>query len=579
MHLSKKLLLIAVIITVVFIVLYQHPPIQAQTPTPTVDLSFSNINLQPVATIQPQATPVSRIETDSPEPAPPSQAELQPLAAWEGCAADDDLCLQPPDCVDNGAICYYEARPGPYDETESSRGLMHYVRVDLTRGAYFDNMLAGDRLKMFCQREANHIEMGEPASYKPFLAWANFDPSLTEPADLTVIERNRTGDNRNLHYNTVLGFSRQRDFSGRQPFFVINSSFFTPESAPEGSQWRNGEMLRVDPNRTMIAFSADGRRAEILWGDGAPALYGQPHPPKPPFCLDDGSGYPVEVAQLAEGADVSWIHNAIGGGPVFIVRDSTDLDANGRPRVKIANPWIDEPNSAYVPINPLGESFGQPGGLYENEDTWGHRRYMYFSDNPHTFVCVGDSVTILGVAHRMSGLDVARILVQEGCHTAMGMDDNSSSGFAWRGEFGRSLREPDQFRWISNAIGVFSREAWPEPEAMPVSEALWLGKPETTPPPRTVSPMALWVPTSTGYPYDFTGLANVGQPVRFRTFESDRSPYASPEVEWTFGDGTQIHHTLRPSHTYRAAGVYTVTLTLTETTGFVVTDSLRVTVR
>ncbi|MBA1443926.1 MAG: PKD domain-containing protein [Gammaproteobacteria bacterium] len=51
-------------------------------------------------------------------------------------------------------------------------------------------------------------------------------------------------------------------------------------------------------------------------------------------------------------------------------------------------------------------------------------------------------------------------------------------------------------------------------------------------------------------------------------------------IEWNFGDGSaQVSGTLTPSHTYPTAGIYTVTLTVTDKDGGVGSDTLTVTVQ
>ncbi|NEP82840.1 MAG: phosphodiester glycosidase family protein [Okeania sp. SIO3B3] len=352
---------------------------------------------------------------------------------------------------------------------------MQYVRIDLNVGAYVDNLFAGSYPKTFCWRAENHAKMGEPEGYVGFIAWSEFDPYLTEPADMTVVQRNRQTDTFNVFYNTVPPLAyRNRDFNGRIPIFVLNGSYFTPESAPEGTQARNGQFFRTDVNRTMLAISADGRRAEILWGDGSPVRYGEPRQLQYVVCEEDENGELYEPLRFAPGVDVSWIHTAIGGGPLFVLPDPNDLDANGNPRIKVSVAYSTDTTATTVPYNPLGESFGQPNSLYENNLDWEHRLDVYATRVPHTFVCTtSDNALIMGVSKRINGTELGQTLIQLGCTHAMALDDNSSSSFIWRGEYSRSLKIRDKFRYMGNAIGVYSQGGWTAPATQPIPHKSW----------------------------------------------------------------------------------------------------------
>lgn len=403
-------------------------------------------------------------------PAPATDPALLSRPSVLSCLDNMDECAHPlrPDCVDGGAICLHHDAPGPYNRyanetwvpgTEARYGKLTYVKIDRRRGASVDNLLAGypNYPKVFCQRPANHLSMGEPAGPSPFIAWSDFNPSLTTPANVTVVQRNGP----HLHWMTVPDFAQQPNPDGDYPIFVLNGSFFTPEAAPEGSHWRYGEVQRLSPNRTMLAFSQDGSRAEILWGDGAPIQFGTYKQLKTVICQQNARGELVEVPQPARGVDLSWIYSAIGGGPVFVVPDPNDLDERGQPRVKVAFPGSTEVTTKTVPFNPLGEHFGQASSPYRDEDAFTHRFYIYFAkDNPKSFVCVGDNVVLLGIAQDMSGLELGNSLVELGCHTAMGLDDNSATAFAWRQVYALSPAKRDTFRHVPNAIGVFAKEQW-----------------------------------------------------------------------------------------------------------------------
>jgi PKD repeat protein len=69
-----------------------------------------------------------------------------------------------------------------------------------------------------------------------------------------------------------------------------------------------------------------------------------------------------------------------------------------------------------------------------------------------------------------------------------------------------------------------------------------------------------------------------GQPVDFSGSFTDLNPSDTHTINWTFGDDGTANGTLTPSHTYAAAGVYTATLTVVDSSGFSISDSLKVTV-
>lgn len=72
--------------------------------------------------------------------------------------------------------------------------------------------------------------------------------------------------------------------------------------------------------------------------------------------------------------------------------------------------------------------------------------------------------------------------------------------------------------------------------------------------------------------------ADVGQAVSFAGSFTDPGTADTHTIEWDFGDGATTSGTLTPTHTYSAAGVYTVVLTVTDDDGGVGQDTLAVTV-
>lgn len=446
-------------------------------PTDVVTNIDGEISSTTSPTINNQATPNRPTDSSSgmsqtfatPQP-PPITPQLLPQPSVLNCLVDIDSCRKQvrPDCVDGGSICLHHEQPGPYNRyanllwepgTEARFGQLTYVKINRRQGAVVDNLLAGypNYPKVFCNRPANHLSIGEPASANPFIAWSDFNPHVAASPTLTVVQQNGA----HLYWSTVPQFARQPNQAGEYPIFVLNGSFFTPESAPEGSHWRYGMVQRLSPNRTMIAFSEDGTRAEILWGDGTPIRFGTPKQLKRVICRQSANGEVVEVPQPALGIDLSWIYSAIGGGPVFVLPDPNDLDPAGNARIKVAFPGSLEVTARTVPFNPLGEHFGQATSPYQDEDAYTHRFYVYFAkDNPKSFVCVGDTIILLGIAQEMSGLELGNRLVELGCHTAMGLDDNSATAYAWRQEYALSPAKHDTFRSVPNAIGVFAKEKW-----------------------------------------------------------------------------------------------------------------------
>jgi PKD repeat protein len=72
--------------------------------------------------------------------------------------------------------------------------------------------------------------------------------------------------------------------------------------------------------------------------------------------------------------------------------------------------------------------------------------------------------------------------------------------------------------------------------------------------------------------------AQVGQPVALTGRVKDINPGDAHTIGWDFGDGQTAAGSVTASHTYLAAGTFTATLTVTDTTGFVVSNALQVVV-
>lgn len=78
-----------------------------------------------------------------------------------------------------------------------------------------------------------------------------------------------------------------------------------------------------------------------------------------------------------------------------------------------------------------------------------------------------------------------------------------------------------------------------------------------------------------------TGLdvADVNDVIQFSADVSDPSNALGPQIEWDFGDGSPVVlDELFPLHSYSSAGIYTVTLKVTDNLGRVVTESIEVTI-
>lgn len=72
--------------------------------------------------------------------------------------------------------------------------------------------------------------------------------------------------------------------------------------------------------------------------------------------------------------------------------------------------------------------------------------------------------------------------------------------------------------------------------------------------------------------------AVVGQPITFAGTFTDGNPNDTHTIVWDFGDGTTADGTLTPTHTYVQPGVYTATLTVTDSAGFTDQEHTQITV-
>jgi hypothetical protein len=69
--------------------------------------------------------------------------------------------------------------------------------------------------------------------------------------------------------------------------------------------------------------------------------------------------------------------------------------------------------------------------------------------------------------------------------------------------------------------------------------------------------------------------ANKGASLTFNGYVTDINPGEAYTYRWNFGDGTaSVEGTLNPTHSYTVVGAYTVTLTVTDSAGFEVSDTL-----
>lgn len=72
--------------------------------------------------------------------------------------------------------------------------------------------------------------------------------------------------------------------------------------------------------------------------------------------------------------------------------------------------------------------------------------------------------------------------------------------------------------------------------------------------------------------------AKVNQSITFASSIIDLNPNDTHQITWDFGDGNELSDTLTPSHRYSRPTVYTVTLTVVDSSGLALSDTLRVTV-
>ncbi|MEM7125345.1 MAG: hypothetical protein AAF702_03395 [Chloroflexota bacterium] len=160
-----------------------------------------------------------------PRPAP-IKPRLFPKPSLKNCLADMDSCATDlrPDCVDNGAICLHYERPGPFGTEANTRwqenfeqryGKLTYVKINRTLGAAVDNLLSGypNQPTVFCNRPANHLRLGDPADSQPFIAWSDFNPYLTQPSALSVLQRNGA----HIYWSSVPEFASEANEEGAIP--------------------------------------------------------------------------------------------------------------------------------------------------------------------------------------------------------------------------------------------------------------------------------------------------------------------------------------------------------------------------
>jgi hypothetical protein len=94
----------------------------------------------------------------------------------------------------------------------------------------------------------------------------------------------------------------------------------------------------------------------------------------------------------------------------------------------------------------------------------------------------------------------------------------------------------------------------------------------------TVPALSVLVPSPPEVEAGMNISGAIGQPMTFAGSFSDINPHNTHEVGWDFGDGTAGYGTLLPTHSYALPGAFTVTLIITDSDGYVVSDALRVTI-
>lgn len=72
--------------------------------------------------------------------------------------------------------------------------------------------------------------------------------------------------------------------------------------------------------------------------------------------------------------------------------------------------------------------------------------------------------------------------------------------------------------------------------------------------------------------------STVGASIMFSGSFTDPNPNDTHQIRWDFGDGNVVADTLTPVHMYSTAGNFVVALTITDSSGFVITDTLEVTI-